>query len=41
VGKATDMNDSVIFRKNTWPDEAALERAAGRTVVVEADLRKV
>jgi hypothetical protein len=24
------MNDYVIFRSNAWPDEAALERAAGR-----------
>lgn len=25
------MNDYVIFRRNAWPDDAALERAAGRT----------
>jgi hypothetical protein len=28
------MNDYVIFRKNAWPDEAALERAAGRSARV-------
>ena len=28
------MKDYVIFRKNAWPDEAALERAAGRSARV-------
>ena len=26
------MNDYVIFRRNAWPDDAALERAAGRLI---------
>jgi hypothetical protein len=28
------MNDYVIFRSKAWPDEAALERAAGRSARV-------
>ena len=28
------MNDYIIFRKNAWPDEAALERAASRSARV-------
>jgi len=28
------MNDYIIFRRNAWPDESALERAAGRSVRV-------
>ncbi|HWO12398.1 MAG TPA: nickel-binding protein [Polyangiaceae bacterium] len=28
------MNSYVIFRRNAWCDEAALERAAGRSVQV-------
>jgi hypothetical protein len=31
------MNDYVIFRRNAWPDEAALERAAGRSARVARD----
>jgi hypothetical protein len=31
------MNDYVIFRRNAWPDEAALERAAGRSARVAND----
>jgi hypothetical protein len=32
------MNDYVIFRKNAWPDGAALERAAGRSARVNEEL---
>ena len=32
------MNDYVIFRRNAWPDDAALERAAGRLVRVANEL---
>lgn len=33
------MNDYVIIRRNAWPDDAALERAAGRLArVASADL---
>ena len=32
------MNDYVIFRRNAWLDDAALERAAGRLVRVASEL---